>query len=41
MISITRPEIGIQPRYLNDILGKKIKNTINKGSPITWEDIDI
>ena len=38
-ISIKRPADGIDPKYLNKILGRTIKSSIKKDSPITWEDI--
>ncbi|MDR2544782.1 MAG: SAF domain-containing protein [Methanobrevibacter sp.] len=30
-----RPGFGLHPKYLNDILGKKAKSNIEKGTPIT------
>ena len=38
-IKITRPFNGIEPWFLDDILGKKIKNNVKKEEPIRWDDI--
>lgn len=32
-----RPGYGIMPKYIDDILGKKAKKDITKGTPIKWE----
>ena len=34
MIVITRPEQGLEPKYLKLILGKKTKRNISKGVPL-------
>ena len=39
MISIKRPEGGIEPKYLNQIIGMKINTDIKKDSPIHWYEI--
>jgi len=39
-INIKRPGYGIPPKYLDSIIGKKIKNNIPKNSIISWEDIE-
>ena len=38
-IKITRPFDGIEPWFLECILGKKIKNNVKKDEPIRWEDL--
>ena len=39
-IKISRPVIGIEPKYMNKIIGKKIIKTIPKeASPIKWSYI--
>jgi N-acetylneuraminate synthase len=38
-IKITRPFDGIEPWFLNNILGKKIKTYVKKDEPIKWEDL--
>jgi N-acetylneuraminate synthase len=38
-IKITRPFDGIEPWFLNNILGKKIKNNVKKNEPIKWDDL--
>lgn len=32
-----RPGYGLHPRYLVDVLGKKAKNSIKKGTPLRWD----
>jgi len=39
LIKITRPFDGIEPWFLDKVLGKKIKNDLNKNQPIKWEDL--
>ncbi|MCM8787252.1 MAG: SAF domain-containing protein [Candidatus Omnitrophica bacterium] len=34
-----RPAYGLAPKYLNKILGKKVKTNIKKGIPLTLETI--
>ncbi len=31
-----RPGIGLQPKHLNDILGRKISKDVKKGTPLNW-----
>ena len=38
-MSIKRPATGIQPKFLNDLVGKKLVKEIKKDSPINWQDI--
>lgn len=35
-----RPNYGLAPKYLNDVLGKKAKSKIEKGTPLTWDLIE-
>jgi len=35
-----RPGYGLPPKYLKDILGKKAKKDIKRGTPLSWELID-
>lgn len=35
-----RPNYGLAPKYLKDVLGKKAKAKIEKGTPLTWDLID-
>jgi len=39
MLIIKRPGIGIKPKYLNKIIGKKAKKDIKKDSLIKFEDL--
>ena len=39
-ISLLRPGIGIEPRYINKIIGKKSKNKIESHSKIKLEDFE-
>jgi len=34
-----RPAQGLKPKYLKNIIGKKAKKTIKKGTPLQWEAI--
>jgi N-acetylneuraminate synthase len=40
MLSIKRPGIGILPKYLGKIVGKKAKNDMKKNSLVRWEDFE-
>ncbi len=35
-----RPGYGLHPKYLNQILGKKAREDIKRGTPLKWELID-
>ncbi len=39
MLTIKRPGIGIAPKYIGKILGRKAKKNIKKDKLITWEEI--
>jgi len=32
-----RPGYGLAPKYLNDVLGRKAKNNLKKGTPLNWD----
>ena len=32
-----RPGLGLSPRYLDLVLGKKVKRPIQRGTPLTWD----
>ena len=34
-----RPNIGLPPKYLDTVLGRKAKHKIEKGDPINWDDL--
>ena len=34
-----RPGYGLKPKYLQEIIGKKAKKNIKKGSPLNWSHI--
>lgn len=34
-----RPGYGISPKYFNDIVGKRIKNSVEIGDPVKWDNI--
>jgi sialic acid synthase SpsE len=38
-IDVLRPALGIQPKYKSLIIGKKVKNMIEAGKPLFWENI--
>ncbi len=35
-----RPGYGLHPKYLKSILGKRVNKALQKGSPLTWADIE-
>jgi pseudaminic acid synthase len=35
-----RPGYGLEPKYLNNLLGKKAQRDIKKGTPLTWQLIE-
>jgi pseudaminic acid synthase len=35
-----RPGYGLHTRYLQDVLGRKAKNDVKKGTPLRWELVD-
>jgi pseudaminic acid synthase len=35
-----RPGYGLEPKYLNNFLGKKAQRDIKKGTPLTWQLIE-
>ncbi len=36
-IRIIRPGLGLEPKYLNILIGKKINRDVNKGTAFTWD----
>lgn len=38
-IRVIRPGYGLKPKYYKEILGKKAKHVIEKGTPISWKMI--
>ncbi len=38
-IKSIRPNLGLHPKYLNDVLGKKATTDLEKGTPLKWEYI--
>ena len=38
--SSIRPGFGLHPKYLNDILGKKVNRDIKLGTPVDWSMIE-
>jgi pseudaminic acid synthase len=36
-----RPGFGLHPKYLEDILGKKARKSVKKGTPLNWDLIDM
>ncbi len=39
-VKIIRPGKGLAPRYFDDIIGKRVKHHIKKGTPLKWEMIE-
>ena len=40
MIAIKRPGTGIEPKYLNAIIGKRVKRDIRKDEVLKWGDLE-
>lgn len=38
-LRIIRPGDGLEPKYLEKLIGKKSRQNINKGTPLTWDKI--
>ena len=38
-LAIIRPGNGIQPKFLNNIVGKIAKKKLTRGTPLKWKDI--
>ncbi|KPL16472.1 MAG: pseudaminic acid synthase [Bacteroides sp. SM23_62] len=36
-IKSIRPNYGVEPKFISDIIGKKAKKDITKGTPFTWD----
>lgn len=36
-----RPGYGLHPKYLKDIIGKSAKNEIKKGTPLSWDLVEM
>ena len=39
-IKSVRPGFGLPPKYLNEVLGKRAKKDIDKGTPLDWDLIE-
>jgi pseudaminic acid synthase len=39
-IKSIRPGFGLHPKYLNEILGKKVRKNIKKGTPVSWDLVE-
>ncbi|MFT9819920.1 pseudaminic acid synthase [Lysinibacillus sp. NPDC056185] len=38
-VKIVRPGYGLEPKYINHVLGKEVKFDISRGTPISWNQI--
>lgn len=38
-LEVKKPALGISPRYINAVIGTRVKKIIVKNKPITWENI--
>ena len=36
-IKIIRPGRGLKPKFFNELIGRKVKQKITKGTPVSWE----
>jgi N-acetylneuraminate synthase len=32
-----RPGLGLAPKYLSSLLGKRLKSDVQRGTPLSWE----
>jgi pseudaminic acid synthase len=39
-IRIIRPALGIEPKYMDDVIGKRIVRSVKKGTAFTWDLIN-
>jgi sialic acid synthase SpsE len=39
-VRVIRPGYGIKPKYLEEIIGKKLSRDVIKFTPVSWESID-
>ncbi len=39
MLTILRPALGLEPKYLHKVIGKRAKKNIKRYEPITWDKI--
>ena len=40
VIAIKRPGTGLEPKYLNEVIGKKVKKDISENGMILMENIE-
>lgn len=36
-----RPGFGLPPKYIDKIIGLKVKRDLSRGTPLSWDDLDI
>lgn len=39
MLAVKRPANGLEPKYIEEVIGKKTKRNLEKDTPITWDII--
>lgn len=39
-IRVIRPGLGLEPKYLDQVLGRKIKEDLKMGTPLSWQLLD-
>ncbi|MDP3787109.1 MAG: N-acetylneuraminate synthase family protein [Candidatus Omnitrophota bacterium] len=40
MLTVRRPGLGISPKFLDDVIGKKTRKDISSGEQLKWDDIE-
>jgi sialic acid synthase SpsE len=40
VISRIRPGFGLPPKYFNELIGRKVVRDVERGDPVSWEDIE-
>ncbi len=36
-VRVIRPGLGLQPKYLNQLIGKTVKKEVKRGTPLNWD----
>jgi len=39
-LAIIKPDSGLSPSFLEDVLGAQLRHDMKKGSPLNWQDLD-
>lgn len=39
-LRIVRPSVGLAPKYLDEVLGRRVNRDVARGTPLTWDLLD-